>query len=185
MLSWWGEVVDRLDGHQGYDWPMPEGTPLLAAAPGVVTRAGTSEEAYCPPLGRSVGNTRVVILHTTSEGASFYVLYSHLSSTATHVGDVVDRGQVIGYSGDTGCSTGPHLHFQVERVVPASGPTLPGALGVFAERNVVVDPYGWAGNGPDPWARAPWGAESQWLWQDGEAPAVRPASGQSGFRRLP
>lgn len=180
VLAWWGDTIEALDGHQGYDWPMPDGTPLLAAASGFVTRAGIGSEQYCPPLGRSTRNVAVVILHPTPEGERFVLLYSHLSEVAVEIGDVVAPGDVVGYSGDTGCSTGPHLHFQVEYQGPWDGRTVPGALPVTGEGGVPVDPYGWAGSGADPWALRPFGAVSRSLWVPGAAPEVGPpAAGHS------
>ena len=61
-LTFFGERTVGLDGHQGYDFAMPEGTPLLAAAAGVVTRAGWGSESYCPPLGRTTRNLAVMRL---------------------------------------------------------------------------------------------------------------------------
>jgi len=173
VLAWWGDTIRALDGHMGYDWGLPEGTPLLAAAGGFVTRAGWSEEQYCPPLDRVVANRAVVILHETPEGERFVILYSHLADVHVGVGDLVKPGDVVGLSGTTGCSTGPHLHFQVEYQARWEAPTTPGALGVVAEGGVAVDPYGWSGQGPDPWAELPEGVVSRSLWMAGEAPVGR------------
>ena len=174
VLAWWGETIEALDGHMGYDWVMPEGTPLLAAAAGTVTRAGIADAQYCPPLGRSTRNGSVVILHQTPEGERFAIAYAHISRPAVRVGDRVAAGQVVAYSGDTGCSTGPHLHLQVEYQSRDEGPGGLGGLGVPAVRGIAVDPYGWSGPGQDPWAENPWGARSTWLWLD--APPVGPVA---------
>jgi murein DD-endopeptidase MepM/ murein hydrolase activator NlpD len=176
VLAWWGDTVQALDGHMGYDWVMPEGTPLLAAAAGIVTHAGPSSPSYCPPLGRTTTNLVVTILHETPEGERFYVGYSHVSAATVEVGDRVEPGQTLALSGNTGCSTGPHLHFQIEYSAHWEAPTAGGALPVAAEAGVAVDPYGWAGAGTDPWARHAFGAVSQRLWVDGAAPQVGPAS---------
>jgi murein DD-endopeptidase MepM/ murein hydrolase activator NlpD len=177
VIPWWGTPVETLDGHKGYDWAMPEGTPLLAAASGIVTRSGLGDEVYCPPLGRSTRNRRVVIVHTTAEGQRFAVAYAHTSSEVVAVGDAVTPGQLLAYSGNTGCSLGPHLHFQVEYHRSTTAPGVLGGLGVPAVREVAVDPYGWAGSGPDPWALADLGAPSALLWLPGEAPVVGPSGG--------
>ena len=89
--------------HDGYavDLAISKGTPIFAAAAGTVifAKAGWNG-AY--------GNL-VIINH--SNGTE--TLYAHQSRIATHVGDDVSQGEVIGYVGSTGHSTGPHLHFEV------------------------------------------------------------------------
>ena len=47
-------ISSGIDGHSGYDWLMPEGTPLVAAAPGIVLVAGADSPSFCPPLDRNV-----------------------------------------------------------------------------------------------------------------------------------
>lgn len=84
--------------HSGMDLAVAAGTPIVAAACGVVTQAGT-ESGY--------GNI-VCIKHS----ASFTTCYAHMSRFATHVGQTVHQGQVIGYVGCTGNCTGPHVHFE-------------------------------------------------------------------------
>ncbi len=172
-LTFWGERTVGLDGHEGYDFSMPEGTPLLAAAAGVVTRAGWSSESYCPPLGRSTRNLRVVIQHDLPAGERFVTAYVHVSEVRARVGDRVAAGQVVALSGNTGCSTGPHLHFQVEYESRTEAPSAIGALGVAAARSVVVDPFGWDADGSDPWAGTPVGSRSWRLWLEGAAPEMR------------
>ena len=159
QLTTCGErVTGRIDGHGGYDWLLPSGTPLLATSDGTVVFAGVEAPGYCAVLGRTVSDQLVVSMR--SEGSDRYdSQYLHLSRVDVAAGDQVTRGQVLGLSGNTGCSTEPHLHFQVRTV---DGPN-PGAL---------IDPYGWAGDGPDPWALDPNGAASVWLWQEGEAPGL-------------
>jgi Meckel syndrome type 1 protein len=84
--------------HAGIDLAVPYGTPIVAAACGVVTQAG-SESGY--------GNI-VCIRHS----AAFTTCYAHMSRFASHVGQQVHQGQVIGYVGTTGDATGPHVHFE-------------------------------------------------------------------------
>jgi Meckel syndrome type 1 protein len=84
--------------HAGIDLAVPYGTPIVAAACGVVTQAG-SEGGY--------GNI-VCIRHS----ATFTTCYAHMSRFASHVGQQVHQGQVIGYVGTTGDATGPHVHFE-------------------------------------------------------------------------
>lgn len=86
--------------HSGLDIGAPTGTSVLAADSGMVTAAGWSGN-----LGR-----RIVIDHG---GGKMTTTYAHLSSILVKVGDTIDKGQLIGRVGNTGRSTGPHLHFEV------------------------------------------------------------------------
>lgn len=86
-------------GHSGIDIAAPTGTPILAANGGPVLYAGWNSWGY--------GNT-VVIGH-----GPFSTLYGHMNSLAVRCGNVVAAGQVIGYVGSTGNSSGPHLHFEI------------------------------------------------------------------------
>jgi murein DD-endopeptidase MepM/ murein hydrolase activator NlpD len=85
--------------HTGIDLAVPYGTPIVAAACGIVTTA-ESQSGY--------GNI-VCVKHS----ASFTTCYAHMSRFASRVGQHVHQGQVIGYVGTTGDATGPHVHFQV------------------------------------------------------------------------
>jgi len=88
-------------GHTGVDYMADIGTPVYAAASGrVVVTSGGWSGGY--------GN-QIVIDH----GGSRDTRYAHLSSINVSAGENVSRGQVIGYSGNTGRSTGPHLHFEL------------------------------------------------------------------------
>jgi peptidoglycan DL-endopeptidase CwlO len=89
----WGRL------HAGVDIPLAQGTPLRAAAAGTVAIAGW--------VG-GYGNYTCI-----QHGGSLSTCYGHQSSIAVGVGQRVGQGQVIGYSGNTGNSTGPHLHFEV------------------------------------------------------------------------
>ena len=86
-------------GHRGTDIPAPEGTPILAAHSGTVIISGWNN---------SYGNQ--VLL---DNGAGLSTRYAHMSQTAVTAGEAVTAGQVIGYVGSTGDSTGFHLHFEV------------------------------------------------------------------------
>jgi len=89
--------------HTGLDFSAAEGAPVVAVAGGVVTTAGYSAEASW------AGNLVVVKLEDGKR-----VWYAHLSSVAVAVGDRVQPGQVVGWVGSTGNSTGPHLHLEVQ-----------------------------------------------------------------------
>ena len=86
-------------GHRGTDIPAPEGTPILAAHSGTVLVSGWND---------SYGNQ--VLL---DNGAGLSTRYAHMTATAVTAGKTVTAGQVIGYVGSTGDSTGNHLHFEV------------------------------------------------------------------------
>ncbi len=92
-------------GHNGIDLGTPTGTPVLSAADGVIVDTGDTDIA-CP---RASYGRWILIKH--NNGLS--TLYGHLSVISTRAGQTVKRGQIIGYSGNTGYSTGPHVHFTV------------------------------------------------------------------------
>jgi murein DD-endopeptidase MepM/ murein hydrolase activator NlpD len=108
-------IYKRLTLHDGTDFGASCGTPIRAAAGGEVL-AVYSNPGY--------GN-RVIIDHGFRRGVGLGTAYNHLSAYATHVGQTVKRGDVIGYVGNTGYSTGCHLHFMV------------------FENGATVNPMGW------------------------------------------
>jgi len=87
--------------HNGIDYGMPIGTPILAAASGRVFAVGNN--------GRYQYGRYIAIKHTDN----FFTLYAHLSRESVTVGQLVNQGDIIGHSGNTGFSTGPHLHLGV------------------------------------------------------------------------
>lgn len=99
----WGEL------HAGIDFGVPIGTPVRTAAPGVVIQTNTDGQ----PGMSGYGN--VVLVSHYINGTSYTTLYAHLDSINVSQGQTVSAGQVIGSSGNTGQSTGPHLHFEVHR----------------------------------------------------------------------
>ncbi len=88
--------------HAGMDFTAPQGTPIYATANGVVKIAGNKGNGY--------GNY-VVINH----GYGYETLYGHMYKVKSKVGDRVNRGEVIGYVGSSGKSTGPHCHYEVHK----------------------------------------------------------------------
>ncbi len=90
----WGRL------HSGVDLAVPEGTPVRASDNGKVILAENSGDGY--------GNY-IILDH----GNGFKTLYGHNSALCVSVGDIVSQGDVIAYSGSTGNSTGPHLHFEI------------------------------------------------------------------------
>ncbi len=103
VASPFGYRTDPITGaqafHSGVDFAASCGTPIKAADSGVIFSAG--------PNG-GYGNATII-----NHGAGLATLYGHQSSIAVSVGQVVERGQVIGYVGSTGRSTGCHLHFEI------------------------------------------------------------------------
>jgi murein DD-endopeptidase MepM/ murein hydrolase activator NlpD len=86
--------------HKGLDFTAPQGTPIYATGDGVVIVAGASDGGY--------GN-HVVINH----GYGYQTLYGHMVRIKARKGQRVKRGEVIGWVGSTGKSTGPHCHYEV------------------------------------------------------------------------
>ncbi len=97
--------VYKSPSHNGIDLQASIGTPVLAANDGTVVSVG-NQDKYCY---RAAYGKYIVIRHDNY----LTTLYAHLSLQSVSVGDIVKRGEVIGYSGNTGYATGPHLHFTV------------------------------------------------------------------------
>ena len=88
--------------HMGLDFAAPTGTPIYATSDGIIKFSGFSTNGY--------GN-HVIINH----GFGYETLYGHMVRVSATQGQQVKRGQVIGYVGSTGKSTGPHLHYEVHK----------------------------------------------------------------------
>ena len=107
-----GEKITNPAGHTGIDYALYLGTPVMAALDGKVSRT-----AY---LGTGYG-THIVLEHD----GGLETVYAHLSHISVAIGDEVREGQLIGRSGNSGNSTGAHLHFEVRRLgVPVDPETL-------------------------------------------------------------
>lgn len=160
MVTWWGGRIEGVwNGHNGNDWLVPVNTPILAAAAGDVVFADFEPPFFCAELGMETSALIVRLRHQAPNGEVFETVYAHLNQRDVNVGQQVRAGQRLGLSGRTGCTNGPHLHFSVFRLSHINN-----------GRAVAVDPFGWQGSGPDPWALHPDGAPSLWLWQSGQAP---------------
>ena len=103
-------------GHRGIDIGAPKGAPIYASASGTVLIVKTGCSVGQKRCGGGYGNMAIV---QHSNGTK--TLYAHMSKLSTKIGARVTQGEVIGYIGSTGRSTGPHLHFEV------SGAKNPGA----------------------------------------------------------
>ena len=97
VSSHFGRRNGRL--HEGMDIPASRGTPVVAARAGKVTSVG-----YCSGHGHTV-----VVRHEDN----YFTRYSHNTVNLVKVGDIVQKGQVVGFVGSTGNSTGNHLHFEI------------------------------------------------------------------------
>ena len=104
IASGFGMRIDPVYGtpkmHKGLDFTAPQGTPVYATGNGTVAAAGFSEDGY--------GN-KVVINH----GYGYQTLYGHMIRVKAKAGRQVKRGEIIGWVGSTGKSTGPHCHYEV------------------------------------------------------------------------
>lgn len=162
FVTYWGEMHTAgdgmYDGHAGWDFMMPTGTPLLAMAPGRVVRIETSHAPFfCPPLNRDVTDQAGVwVEHLLPGGLRVQAWYVHLSRIDVTLNQQVSTGTQLGLAGNTGCSTAPHLHLEIFRMSGTTGRT--------------IDPFGWSGVGADPWEQHPDGAASIYLWKSGAAP---------------
>ena len=104
IASGFGMRIDPVYGtpkmHKGLDFTAPQGTPIYATGDGTISEAGFAEGGY--------GN-HVIINH----GYGYETLYGHMVRIKARVGQKVKRGEVIGWVGSTGKSTGPHCHYEV------------------------------------------------------------------------
>jgi len=104
IASGYGIRIDPVYGtpkyHKGLDFSAPRGTPIYATGDGVVKFAGYSETGY--------GN-HIIINH----GYGYETLYGHMFKLKAKIGQRVKRGEVIGWVGSSGKSTGPHCHYEV------------------------------------------------------------------------
>jgi prepilin-type processing-associated H-X9-DG protein len=131
------------DGHNGWDYSMYYEN-VLASADGIVQLAGS--DPYNPCFGQTV---------TIQHPSGYTTRYAHLSKIYVSSGQSVSRAQVIAQSGNTGCSSGPHLHF-----------------GVYVTSSwTAIDPWGWTGGGGDPWPSDPGN-----LWLTGYAQFPLPSA---------
>jgi murein DD-endopeptidase MepM/ murein hydrolase activator NlpD len=123
--------------HTGIDIPADYGTPVLAAAPGTVVWAGYGLYSQRKSNTKDPYGQAIVIRHDFGyKGKALHTVYAHLSEIDVTEGQWVDTGQQIGLVGNTGFTTGPHLHFEV-RVETDS---------YFSSRNPelwLVPPQGW------------------------------------------
>lgn len=116
-------ILHTIESHDGIDIALEEGTPVVAVKSGVVMNIRTS------------ATYGLVLEYTTYDG--YEVMYAHLSDVLVDVGDLVLQGDAVALSGNTGLSTGPHLHYGLWRngilLDPLEYVTLPYTQEVVAE----------------------------------------------------
>ncbi len=100
--------------HTGIDIPTPEGTPIMAAGAGTVVWAGWGLFTESPKNESDPYGLAVAIRHDFGyQGKQLYTVYAHMSEVSATLGQHVEAGEIIGKVGQTGATTGPHVHFEV------------------------------------------------------------------------
>jgi len=161
QLTGWGELTYGRSAHRGHDMVVKVGTPLYAMGDGEVVFAGDKGPAKCGG-GRVDKDISVRIRHTNAgDGHLYESKYLHMSEVAVAEGEQVTAGQLIGASGNTGCSSGPHLHFAVMREVIDEEDSKKKKK---KDRFHAVDPWGWWSPDPDPWAAKV--GPSPYMWKE-------------------
>lgn len=94
-------ILQKMEYHNGLDIAVEENTEAVAVKDGVVTEVRNSE---------TLGN---VLKYQTEDG--YIIMYAHLNNILVEKGETVKQGQVIAMTGNTGLSTGPHIHYSVWR----------------------------------------------------------------------
>ncbi|MEO6818767.1 MAG: M23 family metallopeptidase [Ginsengibacter sp.] len=104
IASGFGYRIDPVYGtpkmHNGLDFAAPQGTPIYATGDGRVEMAGFDESGF--------GNHVII-----NNGYGYETLFGHMVRVKVHAGENVKRGEIIGWVGNTGKSTGPHCHYEV------------------------------------------------------------------------
>lgn len=115
ISSHFGEMINPITkkkvNHTGIDVPAKEGTPIYATGSGVVKKAKASKKGW---------GTFISVVHNQH----YQTNYAHLSKLNVKEGDKVTKGDIIGYVGNTGMSTGPHLHYEIIKDKKAVDPML-------------------------------------------------------------
>jgi hypothetical protein len=126
VTQWWGRT------HGGIDYSCVQGTPVKSSADGVVVWVDKDTAA---------NGGYGLYVRVRHQQLNIDTLYAHLSRQDVKVGQAVKFGQVIGLSGNTGNSTGPHLHYEVRLITDSGQPDLASAGETYRGR---VDPMAWS-----------------------------------------
>jgi murein DD-endopeptidase MepM/ murein hydrolase activator NlpD len=104
---------DKHQPHHGIDMPNAGGTPVLAAANGIIVFADSDRKDKVSPWPDFYGNVIIIQHDFGANRRNIYSLYGHLSEIDVVPGQIVQAGEVIGLVGSTGAALGSHLHFEV------------------------------------------------------------------------
>lgn len=104
--------VENVGSHLGVDIKLPNGTPLYAIANGVVTKVALQSSGFGKHI--VIRHSNFPTLDNANTNETFYSCYAHLGDLAVAEGQVVTKGQQIGVTGNSGITTTPHLHFQID-----------------------------------------------------------------------
>lgn len=109
-------TLTTYSGHNGDDFPVPIGTPVYAMYGGAVSiPAAYKVEAKWCPVPAAIGRVQQDLIVTSNrDGATYRFDYAHLDSFSVSNGQAVNAGDLLGYSGNKGCVTGPHLHIDIK-----------------------------------------------------------------------
>lgn len=120
-------VSPQYAGHKGIDFAVPAGTPFYAAMGGTVEvrKFDVTNERFCKDafanLGRSVNEIKPedrvqqeVRITRVIDGRTYVTIYAHMDRIDVETGQIVEAGEALGVTGNTGCSTGDHAHFEMQ-----------------------------------------------------------------------
>jgi len=181
MLTGWGTLTYGRGGHHGHDVVMKKGTPLYAMGDGVVVLAGEQGPTKCNGKVKD-SDIRLRVRHPTApDGHDYESVFLHLSEVMVEEGDRVTAGQLVARSGNTGCSSGAHLHFGVLRLTEEES----GNRKKKDKDGWAVDPWGWWSPDDDPWSARI--GPSPYLWKERpptrrELKADKSTDGATGLR---
>lgn len=180
-----------IDDHDAYDYNMKRGTPIYAPASGRVLDArwlNTTCTGSDDPVQGEIYLNHAIARNPSTYNETFVSSYFHLQELVVEKDDWVNQGDLIGYSGHTGCSSQPHLHFATMRLSNTARNykdtlSIPEGVGNDGYR-ITIDPYGFdAPNVFDPWSWQAYYPQGNWpgggalsvnLWREGEAPPSAP-----------